>query len=99
MSLTFFDVRSLSEKLLAGDDWDAAGHAYAAEHDDCWQTIRVTDTWYTDLFLEIGAEADAARMRALPLILADPTRVPDAAVSGPACPADETARQRFFGEA
>jgi len=99
MSLTFFDVRSLSENLLAGDDWDAAGHAYAAEHDACWQTVRVTDTWYTDLFLEIGAEADATRMRALPLILADPTRVPDAAVSGPACPADETARRRFFGEA
>src|SRR5882724_13080137 len=93
MSVTFFDVRSLSEKLLAGDDWDAAGHAYADEHDWCWEAIRVTDTWYTDLFLEIGAQADAARMRALPAILSDPTRVPDAAVSGPECRADETARQ------
>jgi 2-polyprenyl-6-methoxyphenol hydroxylase-like FAD-dependent oxidoreductase len=98
MSLTFFDVRSLSEKLLADDDWDAAGHAYAEEHDRCWKTIRVTDTWYTDLFLEIGEQADELRTRALPLILQDPTRVPDAAVSGPECPADEDARQRFFGE-
>jgi len=62
MSMTFFDVRSLAEKLLAGDDWDAAGHAYAAEHDACWQTIRVTDTWYTDLFLELS---DLAAQRGL----------------------------------
>src|SRR5262249_39637754 len=37
MSLTFFDVRSLTEQLLKSDDWDAAGHAYAAEHDWCWE--------------------------------------------------------------
>ena len=98
MSMTFYDVRSLAEQLLAGDDWDAAGHAYAAEHDACWQTIRTTDTWYTDLFLEIGPEAEELRARALPLILQDPTRVPDSAVSGPQCPADEGARRRFFGE-
>jgi 2-polyprenyl-6-methoxyphenol hydroxylase-like FAD-dependent oxidoreductase len=99
MSLTFFDARSLSEKLLASDDWESAGHAYAAEHDWCWEAIRLSDTWYTDLFLEPGPEADATRARALPLILADPTRVPDAPVSGPECRADETARRRFFGEA
>jgi 2-polyprenyl-6-methoxyphenol hydroxylase-like FAD-dependent oxidoreductase len=98
MSLTFFDARSLSEKLLAGDDWDAAGHAYAAEHDSCWQVIRDTDTWMTDMFLEIGAEADERRARALPLILQDPTRVPDAGVCGPECLADEHTRRRFFGE-
>jgi menaquinone-9 beta-reductase len=98
MSLTFFDARSLSEKLIAGYDWDAAGNAYAAEHDGCWQAIRDTDTWMTDMFLEIGAEADERRSRALPLILQDPTRVPDAAISGPQCPADEDTRRRFFGE-
>jgi 2-polyprenyl-6-methoxyphenol hydroxylase-like FAD-dependent oxidoreductase len=99
MSLTFFDVRSLAEKLLAGDDWDAAGHAYAAEHDWCWEAIRLTDTWLTDMLLEIGDEADRVRARALPLILQDPTRVPEAAVSGPQFRADEDARRRFFAEA
>ncbi len=98
MSLTLFDARSLSEKLLASDDWESAGHAYAAEHDWCYETIRLSDTWYTDLFLDIGPQADATRARALPLILADPTRVLDAPVSGPTCRADETARRRFFGE-
>jgi hypothetical protein len=52
----------------------------------------------TDMFLEIGAEADERRARALPLILQDPTRVPDAGISGPECPADEDTRRRFFGE-
>ena len=99
MSLTFFDVRSLSEHLLKNDDWDKAGHAYAEEHDWCWEAIRLTDTWYTDLLLEIGEQADAARARALPLILQDPTRIPDGPVSGPECRVDESARKRMFGEA
>jgi 2-polyprenyl-6-methoxyphenol hydroxylase-like FAD-dependent oxidoreductase len=98
MSLTFFDARSLADELLGGDDWDAAGHAYAAEHDRCWQVIRDTDTWMTDMFLDVGAAADERRARALPLILEDPTRMPDAAIGGPECPADENTRRRFFGE-
>jgi menaquinone-9 beta-reductase len=33
LSLTVRDVRVLSEKLIASPDWDAAGRAYAREHD------------------------------------------------------------------
>src|SRR5439155_67663 len=33
MSLTLRDVRTLRDRLVADDDWTAAGHAYAAEHD------------------------------------------------------------------
>src|SRR5262249_4065122 len=33
MSLTLRDVRVLRDALLGDDDWERAGHAYAAEHD------------------------------------------------------------------
>jgi 2-polyprenyl-6-methoxyphenol hydroxylase-like FAD-dependent oxidoreductase len=36
MSLTLRDLRLLRDRLLAEEDWDAAGHAYAEEHDRCY---------------------------------------------------------------
>jgi 2-polyprenyl-6-methoxyphenol hydroxylase-like FAD-dependent oxidoreductase len=98
MSLTLHDVRILSEALQVNDDWEAAGRAYASRHDRDTSTIRAADTWYTDVFLDIGAEADARRTRALPHILSDPSRIPDAPLAGPEIGADESARRRFFGE-
>jgi menaquinone-9 beta-reductase len=32
-SLTAMDARVLRDRLLANNDWDEAGHAYAAAHD------------------------------------------------------------------
>jgi len=98
MSLTLRDVRALRDALLADDDWDAAGHAYAAEHDRYYRIVHDADGWYRDVFMEIGPEADERRSRALPLLLQDPMRVVDVANSGPESPHDETARRRFFGE-
>lgn len=98
MSQTLRDVRVLSEKLLASDDWEAAGHAYAEEHDRGYGACHATDNWYTDLLLEIGPEADARRARALPRIAEDPTRILDTPLSGPALQPDEAARKRFFAE-
>jgi len=44
-------------------------------------------------------EANAARMKALPLFVQDQDRFHDAFMSGPDCaPADEAAKRRFFGE-
>jgi hypothetical protein len=36
---------------------------------------------------------------ALPLIMADPTRIPDHIMSGPELPIDDSVRARFFGAA
>ncbi len=98
LSLTVRDVRVLRDHLLATDDWDIAGHAYAAEHDGYYAVTRKVEDWFRSLFLEQGLDADSRRARALPLIAEDQTRVPDHLFSGPDLPADEAVRRRFFGE-
>lgn len=85
--------------ISCGSGWDRAGRAYAAGHDSGYAAIRATENWYTTLFLETGPAADARRMRMLPLIAAEPDRVPDTFIAGPdAASASESARQRFFGD-
>jgi menaquinone-9 beta-reductase len=98
MSVTLRDLRLLRDALAESDDWDAAGHAYAKEHAAFHREVHTADGWYTDIFLDVGAEADARRARALPLILQDPTRIIDTPIGGPEIKADESARRRFFGE-
>jgi 2-polyprenyl-6-methoxyphenol hydroxylase-like FAD-dependent oxidoreductase len=98
MSLALRDVRVLRDALRSTSDWDAAGHAYAAEHDRYYDIIHRVDGWYADVFMELGAEADARRARALPLAVQDQTRFPDVPISGPEAPHDDAVRRRFFGE-
>ena len=98
LSLTLRDVRVLSEALLSDTDWDKAGHAYAVEHDRYYKALHTAEDWHTSFFYGRGEEADARRARAMPLIMADPSRVPDHLFSGPDLPADEDVRKRFFGE-
>jgi menaquinone-9 beta-reductase len=98
MSLTLRDARTLADCLSASDDWDAAGHAYAAAHDRYAEVVRTADGWFSDLFMAVSAAADARRLAALPLLAADPTRMIDVPNSGPDLPIDDTARRRFFGE-
>jgi 2-polyprenyl-6-methoxyphenol hydroxylase-like FAD-dependent oxidoreductase len=98
MSTTLRDVRTLSERLLADDDWTAAGNAYATEHDRYYGVLHAVESWYADFFMEIGPAAEARRSRALPLIAGDPTRIPDAPFAGLDLPADDGVRRRFFAE-
>jgi 2-polyprenyl-6-methoxyphenol hydroxylase-like FAD-dependent oxidoreductase len=99
LAMAVRDVRVLCEVLLANDDWDAAGNAYAVEHDRAYATIHTTEELFTTLFLETGPQADARRAHALPLIAEEPERVPDAFMAGPdAAPVDEFSRARFFGQ-
>ncbi|HLY63438.1 MAG TPA: NAD(P)/FAD-dependent oxidoreductase [Terriglobia bacterium] len=98
LSQTLRDARVLRDHLLATEDWDAAGHAYAAEHDRYAQVTHMATLWSNELFVGLGPEAEARRARALPLIAQDPTRQPDAIFSGPDMPMDESVRKRFFGE-
>jgi len=98
MSLTLRDVHTLSDRLGANDDWDAAAHAYAAEHDRYAAVVRTADDWFSRFFLEIGAAAEERRMAGLARLAEDPTRLVDVPNSGPDIPIDETSRRRFFGE-
>lgn len=98
LQLTLRDVRVLRDHLIANDDWDAAAHAYAREHDRYYGVVHAIDNWMSELLLTPGPEAAARREKALALIAEDLTRLPDHNLSGPDLPFDETVRQRFFGE-
>jgi 2-polyprenyl-6-methoxyphenol hydroxylase-like FAD-dependent oxidoreductase len=97
-SLTARDVRVLRDLLLSHDNWDEAGHAYAAEHDRYYGETHKFTGWLYSLFYENSSAADARRSRAMPLLAQDLTRMPDVIVSGPDQPLDESVRRRFFGE-
>jgi len=98
LSLTMRDARVLRNHLMHSDDWDAAGHAYAEEHDGYAGRMHTFHQWMTAMYLATGPDADARRARAMPLIAQDPSRQPDALFVGPDLPVDEAARRRFFGE-
>jgi 2-polyprenyl-6-methoxyphenol hydroxylase-like FAD-dependent oxidoreductase len=98
LSLTLRDVKILRDSLLAHQDWDEAGHAYAVEHDRNYGVIHKATEWFGQMFYEPGPEADQRRAKALPLIGQDPTRIPDHLFGGPELPLDEDVKRRFFGE-
>lgn len=98
MSQTLRDVGLLADALRSEADWDAAGHRYAAMHDAGHANTHGADNWYTDLFLDTGPGAQAARARALPKLLEDPSRLLDTPLGGPWIAADEQARRLMFGE-
>jgi 2-polyprenyl-6-methoxyphenol hydroxylase-like FAD-dependent oxidoreductase len=98
MSMALRGARVLRDALAGTDDWDAAGHAYAAELRRVYDVVHRADQWLELLFMELGAEADARRARALPRLAEDPLRLVDVPNSGPEAPCDEHARRRFFGE-
>jgi 2-polyprenyl-6-methoxyphenol hydroxylase-like FAD-dependent oxidoreductase len=98
LSLTVRDVRVLRDALMSYQDWEVAGHTYAAERDRYYGVIHTVTRWWTQVFYEQGPVGDARRAKVLPLFMQDATRVPDHVFSGPELPADETVRRRFFGE-
>ena len=98
MAMALRGALVLRDALAASDDWDAAGHAYAAEHDRVREIVHRADGWYEQLFMDVGPDADARRARAFPLLAADQTRAVDVPSSGPESPCDEAVRRRFFGE-
>jgi 2-polyprenyl-6-methoxyphenol hydroxylase-like FAD-dependent oxidoreductase len=98
LSLTTRDVLVLQDRLRSDDDWDAAGHAYAEEHDRHYGVVHTVDNWLSEFLMGTGPEAVARRERALPLIAEDGTRMPDLFALGPETPATEGVRRRFYGE-
>jgi menaquinone-9 beta-reductase len=98
LSLTLRSVRVLRDQLLSYADWNAAGHAYADEHDRHYSVIHTAENWLGEMLLETGPEAEARRARALPLLAQDGTRMPDLFGLGPEVPLNEQVRRRFYGE-
>ena len=98
LSLTVRDVRVLRDMLLGDNNWDAAGHAYAAAHDRDYDAMHQVTRWCSDLFYAMGPEAEARRARVLPMLAQDRSRMPDHLFCGPDLPVDEMTRRRFLGE-
>ena len=98
LSMAFRDARILTEKLLAHDDWNEAGEAYAEARKQHFGVVHAMENWQTQLLMDTGPGADAIRARAMRSWREDRTRNPDTFLSGPGDPLGETERRRFFGE-
>jgi 2-polyprenyl-6-methoxyphenol hydroxylase-like FAD-dependent oxidoreductase len=98
LSITVRSVRVLRDHLLSYNDWEAAGHAYAAAQDRDYGVVDRVTQWPGQILYEPGDEGDARRASALPLFGQDSTRMPNHLLSGPDVLADDTVRARFFGE-
>ena len=98
LSMAFRDARVLKEQLLAHDDWDVAGWAYAEARKQHFGAVHAMENWQTQLLMDTGPEADAIRVRAMRSWREDRTRNPDTFLSGPVGPLGESDRRRFFGE-
>jgi 2-polyprenyl-6-methoxyphenol hydroxylase-like FAD-dependent oxidoreductase len=98
LSITLRDVRVLRDCLLRSDDWQSACHDYGAEHDRHYGVIHEVTHALKDMFVRSGPEADARSARALPLIGADPMRVPDHVLGGPDLPWSNAVRRTFFAD-
>lgn len=98
LSLTLRDVRVLTDLLKGERDWDTACREYARQRYQYFDLLRRVHNCLRELLLDPGPEADARRMKALPKIAQEPTRMPDQGFSGPDRPFDEADRRRMFGE-
>lgn len=96
--LTLRDARMLRDLLLASNDWDAAGHAYADEHDRYFSAVHKFYSWFWQILYDPSPAGADHRTRVMPQLIQDLSRMPDTLISGPEVPLDEAARRRFFAE-
>jgi 2-polyprenyl-6-methoxyphenol hydroxylase-like FAD-dependent oxidoreductase len=99
LSLTYRDVRRLSELLAETDDRKAALRAYAAERSAYHATVREHARWIASFTMESGPDADERRAGFRAANAADPTNGGFAFIytRGPmGLVADDAARRRFF---
>ena len=106
LSVALRDVRTLSELLLAGEDWSASALApYAEERAERMRRLRFCNAVATTLRGEFGAEARERRRRARARMLAEPELAlwRTAAWAGPESVAasafDDSIRERLFAPA
>ena len=98
LGLAIHDAKLLAENLMANEDWEKAGDAYAIQHDLDFGIIHTFENWMAEVLCKTGLEADTRRAKILPMWHQDPSRNPLTIVNGPSEPLDETVRKRFFCE-
>ena len=98
LSMALRDARVLKDHLLSHDDWDEAGMAYAEARQQYFSVVHSMENWQTELLMDTGPEADAARGRAFRSWRDDRTRNPDTFLSGPGQKLDDSDRRRYFGD-
>jgi len=98
LSLSLRDARVLRDAMRSAPNWDAAGHAYAVEHDRYFDVISQYIDWVRDLIHTSGPDAESLRARVLPTWSDDPSRNPLLNLRGPDIELTEEVRRRFFGE-
>lgn len=98
IALALRDARTLRDRLREDDDWEAAGHRYADEHDEYFAAILTGENWHSELLLTPGPEALARRRHATRAWSQDPSRAIDLPGLGPEIDTSEDARRRFFAE-
>ena len=98
LGLAIHDAKLLSECMIANENWEEAGNAFARQHDRDFGIIHGFENWMTEVLLQTGPEADARRERILPMWGEDPSRNPEPIFNGPNEPLDEKVRKRFFCE-
>ncbi len=98
LSLTLLDALCLSECLDSTDDWNAAIHKYAEEHDRHYGALHQVTQMWADLIWTPGEAAEERRQRVLPSLLTEPEGMPDVIGLGPESPLNEEARARLGEE-
>jgi 2-polyprenyl-6-methoxyphenol hydroxylase-like FAD-dependent oxidoreductase len=98
LSFALRHARVLRDELIKDSDWVAAANRYAERHGRDSRACITVEGWLRTLFQDPSPNAAALREKAMPLIAANPTRVPDHIFSGPDLPADDSVRARLFGE-
>jgi len=98
LSLALRDARTLRDELSKDSDWAAAATRYAQKRCVYFHTCHTVESWLRTLLLDPSPEASARRVKAMPLIAQDPSRIPDHINSGLDLPLNDQVRARMFGE-
>jgi menaquinone-9 beta-reductase len=94
-SLTFRDIRRLSELLLSNDDWNTAAEQYANAHDRDFQSVLTLERWLAQARYTVGPATRHIREHAAAAQARG--EAPNLLAFGPDQPTDEDARRRFLG--
>lgn len=100
-SLTFRDVRVLSNLLLESNDWTAALEAYDRDRSAYYDVLRARDRWYGDVAAGVGSLGEERRQNQARARELDPTLGGFGAIEflGPdGLVPDEAHRRIFYGE-
>ena len=97
LSTSLRDARLLRDALVSNQDWEQAGHSYAAAHDAFYEINHTFEVWTSHLLMD--PKSRDLRARVVPKMKLDPFGHLHAFYLGPDRALDEQARIDFFAEA